>query len=134
MSLRSASHISRGPIKPTSPSPPLQSFPGVQLRREVSMSAIIDYFERAHRKERLNPSSHFFTICGGFLFVVVGAVVEIRTHDFSRALPYMAIGLGMTFFGLTQAKVRASPLRWVVLLAEIALWVGGVYWLIHTMF
>ena len=98
------------------------------------MSSISDYFERMHRKEQLNPSSHFFTICGGFLFVVVGAVVEIRTHDFSRALPYIAIGLGMVLFAITHDKLRASPLRWIALLAEIALWVGGVYWLVRTLF
>jgi hypothetical protein len=98
------------------------------------MSSISDYFERMHRKEQLNPSSHFFTICGGFLFVVVGAVVEIRTHDFSRALPYIAIGLGMVIFGITQDKLRNSPLRQIVLLAELVLWFGGIYWLIRTLF
>jgi hypothetical protein len=41
---------------------------GVQLRREVPMSSVIDYFERMHRKEHLNPSSHWFTIAGGILF------------------------------------------------------------------
>ena len=98
------------------------------------MSSFTDYFERMHRKEHLNPSSHLFTICGGLLFVLVGAVAQIRTHDLSRALPYTAIGLGMTFFGITQTKLRTSPLRWVVLLAEIALWFGGIYWLVRTLF
>jgi hypothetical protein len=113
---------------------PLQTIPGVQLRREVSVSSISDFFERMHRKEQLNPTSHLFTVGGGILFILAGAVVEMRTRDLSRALPYTAIGLGMTFFSITQTKVRTSPLRWVVLLAEIALWVGGVYWLVRTLF
>jgi len=98
------------------------------------VSSISDYFERMHRKEHLNPSSHWFTISAGILFVLTGAVVEIRSHDLSRALPYGAIGLGMVLFAITHDKLRASPLRWIALLAEIALWVGGVYWLVRTLF
>jgi hypothetical protein len=98
------------------------------------MSSISDYFERMHRKEHLNPSSHWFTIGAGIVFILAGTIFEIRTHDLSRALPYAAIGLGMTLFGITQDKLRTSPLRWIALLAEIALWVGGVYWLVRTLF
>ena len=98
------------------------------------MSSITDYFERMHRKERLNPSSHLFTIGAGLLFVLAGAFAQIQTHDPSRALPYTAIGLGMVLFGITQTKLRTSPLRWIALLAEIALWFGGIYWLIRTVF
>jgi sulfite exporter TauE/SafE len=98
------------------------------------MSSITDYFERMHRKEHLNPSSHWFTIAGGILFMLAGAIAEIRTQDLPRALSYVAIGLGMTLFGVTQTKLRTSPLRVPALLAEVALWFGGVYWLIYTMF
>jgi hypothetical protein len=98
------------------------------------MSAITDYFERAHRKEYLNPTSHWFTIAGGILFLFVGAIAEIRNHDHSRALSYVAIGLGVTLFGNTHTRLRNSPWHTPAVLAELALWFGGAYWLIHTMF
>ena len=98
------------------------------------MSSFTDFFERAHRKEHLNPTSHWFTIASGILFMLAGAVAEIRTQDLSRALSYVAIGLGMTLFGITHTKLRTSPWRVPALLAELALWCGGVYWLLHTMF
>jgi hypothetical protein len=98
------------------------------------MSSVSDYFERMHRKEHLNPSSHWFTIAAGILFLLAGAVVEIRSHDLSRALPYGAIGLGMILFSISHARLRASHWRWPVLLAEVALWFGGVYWLVRTVF
>ena len=98
------------------------------------MSSVTDYFERMHRKEHLNPSSHWFTIAGGILFLLAGAIAEIRTQDLSRALSYIAIGLGMTLFGVTHTKLRTSPWRVPALLAELTLWFGAAYWLIHTMF
>ena len=98
------------------------------------MSSISDYFERMHRKEHLNPSSHWFSIGAGILFVLAGAVVEIRFHSLSRALPYAAIGLGMALFGISYTALRYSRWRWPALLAELALWFGGVYWLIRTLF
>ena len=98
------------------------------------MSSVTDYFERMHRKEHLNPSSHWFTIAAGILFLLAGAIAEIRTQDLSRALSYIAIGLGMTLFGVTQTKLRTSTWRVPALLAEVALWCGGAYWLVHTMF
>lgn len=113
---------------------PASSLPGVELRREVLMSSVSDYFERMHRKEHLNPSSHWFTIGAGILFVLAGAVIEIRSQDLSRALPYVAIGLGMILFGVSHVRLRASRWRWPAFVAELALWFGGVYWLLRTMF
>lgn len=98
------------------------------------MSFISAYFERMHRKEQANPTSHWFTIGGGILFILAGAVGEMRTRDLSLAVPYTAIGLGMTFFGITQTKFRNSSLYPIVILAEIALWIGGVYWVFRTLF
>ena len=98
------------------------------------MSSVSDYFERMHRKEHLNPSSHWFTIGAGILFVLAGAVIEIRSQELSRALPYVAIGLGMILFGVSHVRLRASGWRWPAFLAELALWFGGVYWLLRTMF
>ena len=98
------------------------------------MSSFTEFFEKAHRKEHLNPSSHWFTIIAGILFILAGAVVEIRSHDLSRALPYVAIGVGMTLFGISHTTLRYSRWRWPAFLAELALWVGGVYWLIRTSF
>ena len=98
------------------------------------MSAITDYFERMHHREHKNPSSRWFTVAGGILFALAGAIVEIRTQDHSRALSFIAIGLGMALFGFTYTRLRHSAWRVPALLAEIALWFGGVYWLIHTMF
>jgi hypothetical protein len=98
------------------------------------MSAITDYFERAHRKEHLNPSSHWFTIAGGILFVLAGAFREIRTQDLSRALPCVAIGVGMTLYGVSHVRLRASRWRFPALMAELALWFGGVYCLLRTIF
>jgi hypothetical protein len=96
------------------------------------MSSITAFFERMHRKEHLNPSSHWFTIAGGIAFMLAGAIFEVRTQDLSKALPYGAIGLGMTLFGITQDRFRTSPFRWIALLAEASLWIGGVYWLFRT--
>jgi hypothetical protein len=98
------------------------------------MSSITDYFEKMHREEHRNPSSRWFTVAAGILFALAGAIVEIRTQDLSRALSFIAIGLGMTLFGITQMKLRASRWRWPALLAEVALWFGGLYWLLHTIF
>lgn len=98
------------------------------------MSSIGNFFERMHRKEHLSPSSHWFTIGAGILFVLAGAVAEIRSSDLSRALPYVALGVGMTFFGISHTTLRYSHWRWPALLAELALWVGGVYWLVRTLF
>lgn len=89
------------------------------------MSSVTDYFERMHRKEHLNPSSYWFTIAGGIVFMLAGAIGEIRTHDHSCALSYVAIGLGMTFFGMTHTKLRNSPWHTPAFLAELALWFGG---------
>lgn len=63
-----------------------------------------------------------------------GAIAEMRTHDHSRALSYVAIGMGMTLFGITHKKFRNSPWSTPAFIAELVLWVGGAYWLIHTMF
>ena len=98
------------------------------------MSSVSDYFERMHRKEHLNPSSHWFTIVAGILFVLAGAVIEIRSRELSQALPYAAIGLGMILFGVSHVKLRYSRWRWIAFLAEFALWIGGTYWLIRTIF
>ena len=98
------------------------------------MSAITDYFERAHRKEHLNPRSHWFTITAGILFLLAGSLVEIRNHDHSRALSYVAIGLGMTLYGITYTRFRNSPWAIPAVIVELVLWFGGDYWLIHTMF
>jgi hypothetical protein len=98
------------------------------------MSSVSDYFERMHRKEHLNPSSHWFTIGAGILFILAGAIVEIRTQDLSRALSFIAIGLGMILFSISHTRLRASHWRWPALIAELALWFGGVYWLWRTMF
>jgi hypothetical protein len=98
------------------------------------MSSISDYFERMHRKEHLNPSSHWFAIGGGILFMLAGAIGEVRTHDLSKAVPYAAIGLGMTLFGISHTTLRYSRWRLPALLAELALWFGGIYWLIRTLF
>ena len=98
------------------------------------MSSISDYFERAHRKEHQNPPSHWFMIAGGILFLFAGAIVEIRIQDLARALPYAAIGLGMILFSISQVRLRASRWRWSALLAEIAMWVGGVYLLFRAFF
>ena len=98
------------------------------------MSSFTEFFEKAHRKEHLNPSSHWFTIVAGILFILAGAVVEIRSHDLSRALPYVAIGMGMTLFGISHTTLRYSRWRWPAFLTELALWVGGVYWILHTTF
>jgi hypothetical protein len=97
------------------------------------MSSVTDYFERLHRKEHQNPSSHWFTIATGIVFVLVGAV-EIRTQSLPHALSFIAIGLGMILFGITHTKLRNSPWRVPALVAEFALWGGGFYWLLHSMF
>jgi hypothetical protein len=108
--------------------------PGVQLRGEVLKSSISDYFERMHRKEHLNPTSHWFTIGAGILFLLAGPVREIRTQDLSRALPCVAIGVGMALYGISHMRIRESRWRWPALMAELALWFGGVYWLVRTIF
>jgi hypothetical protein len=74
------------------------------------MSSITDYFER---------------------FILAAAILETRTQDLSKAASFIAIGLGMVLFGIT--KLRSSPWRLPMLIAELALWFGGVYWLLHTM-
>jgi hypothetical protein len=98
------------------------------------MSSISGYFERKHRKEQLNPTSHWFTIGAGILFIVAGAVVEIRSHDLSRALSFTLIGLGMTLFGITQDNLRNSMWHRIAVFAEIALWFGGTCCLVWTLF
>jgi hypothetical protein len=97
------------------------------------MSSVTDYFERMHRKEHQNPSSRWFTIAAGIVFILVGAV-ETRTQSLSHALSIMAIGLGMTLFGFTYTRLRNSPWRVPALIAEFALWLGGAYWLIRPIF
>lgn len=98
------------------------------------MSSVSDYFEKIHHKEHLNPTSHWFTIVAGVLFLLAGAVIEIRSRELPRALSYAAIGLGMILFGVSHVKLRYSRWRWAAFLAEIALWFGGIYWLIRTLF
>ena len=96
------------------------------------MSSITDYFERTLQEEHRNHASKWFTIAAGILFVSAGAILETRIQNLSKSASFIAIGLGMVLFGITQTKLHTSPWRWPMLIAELALWFGGVYWLLHT--
>ncbi|MFC5861541.1 hypothetical protein ACFPT7_04505 [Acidicapsa dinghuensis] len=98
------------------------------------MSSITDYFERMHRREYENPTSHRFTVAGGILFLLAGIAVEIWTHDLTRALSLAAIGLGMVLYGISNVRLRESRWYWLPFATGIVLWFTAIYWMVRPIF
>lgn len=94
------------------------------------MSSITDYFERIVRKEYLHPSSKAPIIGGGILFLSAGCFL-IANHNPTRAGAWLAVGVGMILYAITEIRFRDRRWRIPVLFAAVVLWFSGVGWAVY---
>jgi uncharacterized membrane protein HdeD (DUF308 family) len=93
------------------------------------MSSVSDYFERM--TQRQYETSKWPLIVGGLLFLVVGCVSLMRSHDLSRAASPFAIGIGTILYGITEIRLRRTQWRVPPLILALVFWFGGACWMIR---
>jgi len=93
------------------------------------MSSNSGFFERMAQKQY--ETSKWPLIVGGILFLIVGSVSLMRSHDVSRAASPFAIGIGALLYGFTEIRLRQTPWRVPLLLISLVFWFGGACWMIR---
>jgi hypothetical protein len=96
------------------------------------MSSITNFFERRLRNENQNPPSRWPQIACGFVFLLAGAIVQLRHQDGLRVAAWVVEGFGMISYGVTEAKFRSSKLYVPSLVLSLALWFGGVFLILRA--
>ncbi|MGB6690112.1 MAG: hypothetical protein WBE76_19920 [Terracidiphilus sp.] len=78
-----------------------------------------------------NPWSKWPLIGSSLIFLIAG-LIGLSRHHMGRGVSYVAIGVGMGFYGLLMYYIPQFRMRWLALFVALVAWFGGAFGIIYA--